>query len=174
MTQKEEVAMKKMLAVAVIVVAGLFILPASAVLAQDFCFGDFFYDGDVDGVDLSTFLEQFGRGQYDNPCPPDGRVPVAKTGCFYSTSLADDGEKQCGASVAVRFTDNNDGTIRDNLTGLIWLKNWIDTGVTWTEAVNGCSILSNGERGLSDFSDNGEWRLPNINEWLSLADFGCS
>ena len=60
------------------------------------------------------------------------------------------------------------------MTGLLWLKNWIDTGATWTEAVNGCSNLSNGEQGLSDFSDNGEWRLPNINEWLSLADFGCS
>ena len=158
----------------IVLIAMVVLISAPNVLAQSFCNGDHDYDGDCDSDDVTTFLADFGRSQYNNPCPPDGPVTIPKTGCVYSTALADDGEKQCGASVVVRFTDNNDGTVRDNLTGLIWLKNWIDTGVTWIEAVNGCSNLSNSEQGLSDFSDNGEWRLPNINEWLSLADFECS
>ena len=33
-----------------------------------------------------------------------------------------DGELQKGVSVDPRFTDNADGTVTDNLTGLIWLK----------------------------------------------------
>jgi len=33
-----------------------------------------------------------------------------------------DGEYQGGVSVDPRFTDNGDGTVTDNLTGLIWLK----------------------------------------------------
>jgi len=29
----------------------------------------FTYDGDVDAEDVTKFLEDFGRSQYNNPCP---------------------------------------------------------------------------------------------------------
>ncbi len=93
-------------------------------MAQDFCKGDFTYDGDVDADDVTTFLEHFGRGQYDRPCSPDGSTPVPKTGMTTSYRTGDDGDLERGvALVTPRFTDNGDGTVTDNQTGLIWLKN---------------------------------------------------
>jgi hypothetical protein len=38
-------------------------------MAQDYCEGDFNYDGDCDADDVSTFLEDFGRSPFNNPCP---------------------------------------------------------------------------------------------------------
>ena len=33
------------------------------------CEPDYDIDGDVDAVDMTTFLEDFGRNSYVNPCP---------------------------------------------------------------------------------------------------------
>ena len=33
------------------------------------CEGDFDRDGDVDGDDVGKFLEDFGRFEFNNPCP---------------------------------------------------------------------------------------------------------
>ncbi len=75
-----------------------------------------------------------------------------------------------------RFTDNGNGTVTDNLTGLIWLKNANCFGIeTWTQAladVNG--FLMSGQCGLSDGSVLTDWRLPNRKELSSLVDFGES
>ena len=54
-------------------------------------------------------------------CPPFP-APVAATGQSVPYGPGDDGEYQMGVSVDSRFTDNGDGTVTDNLTGLIWLK----------------------------------------------------
>ena len=65
-----------------------------------------------------------------------------------------------------RFTDMGDGTIRDNETGLIWLKDANAFGVmTWWDAMDEASNLSSGEHGLSDGSVDGAWRLPTKEEW---------
>ncbi len=80
-----------------------------------------------------------------------------------------------------RFTDNGDGTVTDNLTGLIWLKdaNCSETvgGIPrdgglmdWPAALAWCNSLGRGSCGLSDNSAAGDWRLPNINELKSLVD----
>ena len=46
-----------------------------------------------------------------------------KTGQTVSYALGDDGDLQKGVMWPVpRFTDNGSGTVTDNLTGLIWLK----------------------------------------------------
>ncbi len=61
-----------------------------------------------------------------------------------------------------RFTDNGNGTVTDNLTGLIWLKNANCFGLrAWNDAVSDCNGLNSGECGLSDDSNAGDWRLPN-------------
>jgi len=73
-----------------------------------------------------------------------------------------------------RFTDNSNGTVTDNLTGLIWLKNAnVFSGIrTWTSALTACSTLANGAGGLTDGSVAGDWRLPNVKELQSLIDYG--
>jgi hypothetical protein len=102
-------------------------------------------------------------------------VPCAKTG--------QDGEKQAGAAwPSPRFTDNRDGTVSDNLTGLIWLKDAnctemvggiarADGLLNWPSALTWSNNLANGKCGLSDNSIAGDWRLPNINELRSLVDY---
>jgi quinol monooxygenase YgiN len=70
-----------------------------------------------------------------------------------------------------RFTDNNDGTITDGLTGLIWLKNANLYGeVPWEQALGNARSLASGSGGLTDGSVAGDWRLPNVNEFQSLLD----
>ena len=72
-----------------------------------------------------------------------------------------------------RFIDNDDGTVRDNLTGLIWLKNANCFGTrTWDEAISDCNGLESGQCGLTDGSQAGDWRLPNLKELFSLIDHG--
>lgn len=90
------------------------------------------------------------------------------------TGTGQDGEFQEGAPWPdPRFTDNGDGTVTDNLTGLIWLKNGTPFGVrTWEQALHDCNSLANGKHGLMDGSKPGDWRLPNINELRSLEDYG--
>jgi hypothetical protein len=99
-------------------------------------------------------------------------APVARTGQTHTERLGDDGNLQKGVEWPFpRFTDKNDGTITDNLTKLVWLK---DTNCFGTEDWYGALISSNtlksGSCNLMDGSLEGDWRLPNRNELLSLAD----
>ena len=120
-------------------------------------------------------------------------APVEKTGqmtcsdefgmVIDCSGSGQDGELQKGVVWPnPRFTDNLDGTVTDNLTGLIWLKNANCAGLTndWETALDyaaalydGCTncLGTNGDCGLSDFSITGDWRLPNIKELLSLIDY---
>lgn len=99
-----------------------------------------------------------GKG-FETPCAPTGQ----------------DGYYQAGT--AHSYTNNNDGTISDNATGLMWQRcaygnigtycdnfDPNDTGpATFSDAVNICSSATTG--GYTD------WRLPNINELRSLIDY---
>ena len=60
------------------------------------------------------------------------------------------------------FTDNNNGTITDNYTGLVWQKIQPANTLTWEEALAYAADLS-----LAGESD---WRLPNVKELQSLSD----
>ena len=72
-----------------------------------------------------------------------------------------------------RFTDNGDGTVTDNLTQLIWLKNAnCFEQRTWADALTDCNTLNSGECGLSDGSEEGDWHLPNVKELQSLIHYG--
>ena len=73
-----------------------------------------------------------------------------------------------------RFTDMSDGTIRDNDTGLIWLKNanCIQLAHTdvygmadWEDAKLAAAELADGTCELTDGSAAGDWRLPTKAEW---------
>lgn len=104
--------------------------------------------------------------------------PLA-TGQTILQATGDDGAIQAGKPWPVpRFTDNRNGAIRDNLTGLLWSgdANLLDAGsvvagsggvVTWQGALDEIKRLNaNAYLGFSD------WRLPNLNELASLVHQG--
>jgi hypothetical protein len=102
-----------------------------------------------------------------------GTASVEETGQETSYATGDDGDYEVGVSWPVpRFTDNGDGTVTDNLTRLIWLKNAnCFKARQWAEALGDCNSLNDGECGLTDGTVEGDWRLPNIKEVLCLVDF---
>ena len=70
-----------------------------------------------------------------------------------------------------RFTQLRDGTVRDNATGLIWLKDANCFGaMNWYDAMDAAANLADGPCGLSDGSVAGDWRLPSIEEFNDLVD----
>ena len=96
-------------------------------------------------------------------------IPCANTG--------QDGDVRAGVqSPPRRFTDNNNGTITDNLTNLIWLKNanCKKGHIPWQEALNFANNLASGNCDLADGSKSGDWRLPNVRELQSLVDYGTN
>lgn len=155
----------------------LLLLVPFAALAQDFCEGNFDYDQDVDGTDAFQFKTDFGRSTLLNPCPPDGPAPVERTWQSTSYAVGDDGYYQKGVEWSIyRYTDNGNGTVTDNLTGLIWMKdaNCFGGLQTWNDAVSlVLNNVANGYCGLTDGSSPGDWRLPNIKEMLSLVDYNA-
>jgi hypothetical protein len=104
-----------------------------------------------------------------------GTAPVEKSGQTSSYATGDDGDKEEGiAWPDSRFSDNGDGTVTDNLTGLIWLQNADRNGGTmnWADALVYCNSLADDGSALTDGSVAGDWRLPNVKELQSLIDFG--
>ncbi|MDM8565139.1 DUF1566 domain-containing protein [Candidatus Halobeggiatoa sp. HSG11] len=70
-----------------------------------------------------------------------------------------------------RYTDNDDGTVTDNKTGLIWLKNANYFGKqNWEDAMQSAVNLADGQCELNDGSKSGDWRLPTKNEWETMVD----
>jgi hypothetical protein len=85
-----------------------------------------------------------------------------------------DGELQKG--VANSFTDNGDGTITDNLTGLMWEKlsddgtiHDKDTIYTWANAFADKVATLNS----TVFAGYSDWRVPNAKELQTLQNFGA-
>ncbi len=101
-----------------------------------------------------------------------GTVQLPKTGQTTSYRTGDDGDLQKGvSSPAPRFTVRGDGTVIDNLTGLMWAKDANANGLmNWNEAIDYANDLSLGlENCSTPYTD---WRLPNVKELQSLIDFG--
>jgi len=65
-----------------------------------------------------------------------------------------------------RYVNCGNGTVTDNVTGLVWLR---DAGClpasTWAAASDAAAQLKDGDCGLTDGSSPGDWRLPTRDEW---------
>lgn len=104
----------------------------------------------------------------------DESGPLTNTGAeIPCAGTGQDGDKQAGKPWPVpRYTDNNNGSVTDNLTGLIWLKNATCLWTTWQDAIDKSKALKGdgSQCDLTDGSVAGQWRLPNRKEMLSLLD----
>ncbi|RLB35249.1 MAG: hypothetical protein DRH12_16795 [Deltaproteobacteria bacterium] len=102
-------------------------------------------------------------------------VQLPETGQTTSYHERDDGALKTGVEwPAPRFTDNGDGTITDNLTGLMWLKDCACLGERpWEEALTTVSDLNSNPDSYScqDYTASyRDWRMPNRKELLSMID----
>jgi len=126
----------------------------------------------------SFFIFSIGWGQ---------EAKIWKTGqttCYDSSGNAidcantgQDGDIQAGVEWPdPRFTDNGNGTITDNLTGLMWLKdaNCFDPTMVWQDALDKVADLNANPSSYYCGSYSGnytDWRLPNRKELFSLVDY---
>jgi hypothetical protein len=78
-----------------------------------------------------------------------------------STIANDDGDIQAG--VAMSYTYNGDGTVTDDVTGLVWQQDGAYMASSWSDAISYCNSLA---------LDGGGWRLPNYRELTSVVDLG--
>ncbi len=112
---------------------------------------------------MAALLET-GQTQCDDGTGTLGACPGSPPG--------QDGAVPAGA--ARSYTDNGDGTITDNVTGLMWEKLSNDGSIhdgnasyLWYDAFDKVAALNSGG-GFAGYTD---WRLPNVNELQSLVDY---
>ena len=119
---------------------------------------------------LQTGTASGGGGTCNAGVPKTGAGAITD----YTLVAGEDGLLQKGVAWPnPRFTDNGNGTVTDNLTGLIWLKSANCCGMTdWAGALSAANTLNSGECGLTDGSVEGDWRLPSLREQHSLIHFG--
>jgi hypothetical protein len=108
------------------------------------------------------------------PCAGTGQDGAYQYGIdpVVAPSWGTTGSYNSPVSTGTRFIDNNNGTVTDTLTALIWQKDSSCHGSkTWQGALVACNDLSAATSGcgLSDGSTAGQWRLPNVNELHSLG-----
>jgi len=100
---------------------------------------------------------------------------LPKTGQTTSYRDGDDGDFEKGYPKAPpRFKDNGDGTVTDNATGLMWVKDPSQLGGVWGTPGNPSDMdwfdaIDNSE--ALDYAGHSDWRLPNIVELGSIVNW---
>ena len=120
----------------------------------------YLYGGHVNYCDKETncYLLAVRSGQ------AGGTVSLPRTGQTTMHAAGDDGALEKGVAWPdPRFTDKGNGTIYDNLTGLMWEQAPSGTS-DWTGALEYANDL--------DLGGHRDWRLPNVNELESLINAG--
>jgi hypothetical protein len=78
---------------------------------------------------------------------------------------------------ASRFTDNGNGTVTDQATGLQWKR--CSEGQTWSDrSCTGTASTPTWQQALqradtASYAGRDDWRLPNINELKSIVEEAC-
>ena len=110
---------------------------------------------DAVSVNVSYPLVETGQGFcYDDEgnkvtCPAEGEA-------FYGQDAQFTGN-------AFSYTDNGDGTVMDNVTGLIWQQTPDSGNYSWDQAQVYCESL--------ELSGNDDWRMPSLKELFSISNF---
>lgn len=92
----------------------------------------------------------------------DGRIKgYPKVSTFYVRCVR--GSESYGKN---QFSGNNDGTVTDSVTGLMWEQNDSKEALGWQEAIDYCENDTTG--GYTD------WRLPNAKNLQSIVDYSRS
>jgi hypothetical protein len=146
------------------VTAGYYVATTLSTVDSDLAAGNIKKDVDIFGV----------IGTYGGNAVP--RTGQTLTVPLNPAPIGSDGALQKGVAWPnPRFTDNSNGTVTDNLMGLIWLKNANCFGAkNWATALSDCNGLASAACGLTDSSTAGQWRLPNYFELVSLLDLAYS
>ena len=109
---------------------------------------------DIRHCDLSNLPDTGAEHCYDEtlqiPCPTSDEP-------YY-------GQDSQYASNPMSFTDNADGTVSDNVTGLMWQQEDDNQKRDMYAATDYCAALE-----LAGYSD---WRLPDISELQGIVDYG--
>ncbi|HED01119.1 MAG TPA: DUF1566 domain-containing protein [Proteobacteria bacterium] len=98
------------------------------------------------------------------------KTNIPRTGQVRSYYPLDDGALQIGRPwPKPRFKDNGDGTVTDQLTGLMWLKDADPTKgkKDWSQALACVMLITT--RKVAGYSD---WRLPHLKELQTIFDYG--
>lgn len=119
----------------------------------------------ISGMNAYAFnLPDTGQTKCYQAANPYAEIPCTGTG--------QDGEYNINP---MSFTDNKDGTVTDNNTGLIWQKqddgkayNWYQASGTYDATYNPISKSVCGSLKLGGFKD---WRLPSENELITIVDY---
>jgi len=148
------------------------------------CPGDLNDDGRVTVDEILTVVNA-ALGECPTPGPPQGPVllQTGQTQCDQGTGTlgmcpgSPPGQDAAvGAGVHRSYTDNGDGTVVDNATGLMWEQLATDNSIhgventyTWSAAFQKIATLN-----TSGFAGHSDWRLPNRRELESLVDAGTA
>ena len=120
-------------------------------------------DGSADSSSTTYSIVDTDQGVcYDNSgvinCPSEGEA-------FYGQDAQYNG-------TAASYTDNGDGTVTDNVTGLVWRQDTDTDGDGDMDAADKLSATSAGQycENLS-YAGYDDWTLPTIKQLYSLMDF---
>ena len=172
-------------------VDGSDLMVMSAEMGRDNCYtnpckADINGDGKVDAEDRAMINDEFAR---KDCLPDDGDMPwgqLERPSIDQETDIAveDEGKGEGSAddvseeedlkeevsSSTTRFKDNEDGTVTDPETTLMWAKdaNLPGDTILFPQAINYIAKMNEGEYPNFGYTD---WRLPSVKELRSLIDY---
>ncbi len=110
---------------------------------------------------VSITINPSGGGSYYLPDTGQTACYDASGAVISCTGTGQDGEYSINL---MSFTDNGNGTVTDNVIGLMWQQEDDNTTRTWADAGTYCDGLA-----LGGYTD---WRLPTKKELMSIVNYG--